>query len=153
MRFIKLKEYRNRWFVFGLEKQSRTLRNLALDRIHKIETASNERFVENTLFDPSTFFNDLVGVTKNLNSKAEKVRFWAGKEDAPYIQTKPFHKSQQLIKRNDDGSMVFEIEVVINQELHREFLGFANGIKILEPLYLVEIMKTKLKRACENYEE
>ncbi|MCL2649872.1 MAG: WYL domain-containing protein [Candidatus Azobacteroides sp.] len=146
-----LKEYRNRWFVFGLEKRSQTLRNLALDRIHELEIATSEQFVENKLFDPSTFFNDLVGVTKNLNSKAEKVRFWAGTNDAPYIQTKPVHKSQQLIERNDDGSMIFEIEVIINQELQREFLGFANGVKILAPQHLVDFMKTKLKRAGENY--
>ncbi len=146
-----LKEYRNRWFVFGLERKSRTLRNLALDRIHGLEIATEERFIENSLFDPATFFNDLVGVTKSLNSQAEKVRFWAGSGDAPYILTKPIHRSQQLMERNNDGSMVFEIEVVINQELQREFLGFANGIKILEPQHLVDFIKTKLKRASENY--
>ncbi len=146
-----LKEYRNRWFVFGLEKRSGTLRNLALDRIHGLEVSTDEPFVENTLFDPSTFFNDLVGVTKSLNTKAEKVRFWAGVGDAPYILTKPIHRSQQLIERNTDGSMVFEIEVVINQELQREFLGFANGVRILEPPHLVDLMKAKLKRASENY--
>ena len=148
-----LKEYRNRWFVFGLEKRGRTIRNLALDRIHELEVAMNERFIENTFFDPAIFFNDLVGVTKSLNSKAEKVRFWASNNDAPYIQTKPVHKSQQLIERNDDGSMVFEIEVVINQELQREFLGFANGVRIIEPQHLAGFMKIKLKRASENYED
>jgi predicted DNA-binding transcriptional regulator YafY len=148
-----LKEYRNRWFVFGLEKKSRALRNLALDRIHRLEIATCERFIENSLFDPATFFNDLVGVTKSLNSKVERVRFWAGSGDAPYILTKPIHRSQLLIERNNDGSMIFEIEVVINQELQREFLGFANGIKILEPQHLVDFMKIKLKRASENYEE
>ncbi len=147
-----LKEYRNRWFVFGLEKQSKAIRNLALDRIHELEIATNERFIENTFFDPATFFDDLVGVTKNLNSKAEKVRFWASEKDAPYIQTKPVHKSQQLIKGDNRGGMIFEIEVVINQELQREFLGFANGIKIIEPQHLVDFMRLKLKRASENYE-
>ncbi len=147
-----LKEYRNRWFVFGLEKKSRTLRNLALDRMHALETNPNERFIENSLFDPATFFNDLVGVTKSIHSKAEKIRFLAGNNDAPYILTKPIHRSQQVIERNQDGSMVFEIEVVINQELQREFLGFANGIRILEPQHLVNFMKIKLKRASDNYE-
>ncbi len=148
-----LKEYRNRWFVFGLEKRGRAIRNLALDRIHKLEIATNERFIENTFFDPATFFDDLVGVTKGLNSKAERVRFWASSNDAPYIQTKPVHKSQQLIERNGDGSMIFEIEVVVNQELQREFLGFANGIKIIEPQHLVDFMKIKLKRASGSYED
>ena len=147
-----LKEYRNRWFVFGLEKRSRTVRNLALDRIHGLNISTNERFTENTYFDPSTFFDDLIGVTKNLHSKVEKVRFLAGSSDAPYIQTKPIHRSQQLVEKNNDGSTVFEIEVVINQELQREFLGFANGITILAPQHLADLIKVKLKRASDNYE-
>lgn len=147
-----LKEYRNRWFVFGMERRGRSLRNLALDRIHSLEVAANVSYVENTLFDPVTFFDDLVGVTKGINSKAEKVRFRVGSNDAPYIRTKPIHRSQQVIEENNDGSMVFEIEVVINQELQREFLGFANGVKILSPGHLVEFIGKKLKRASENYE-
>lgn len=148
-----LKEYRNRWFVFGLVKKGRVLRNLALDRIHRLTVATDERYIENSLFNPSTFFDDLVGVTKGLNSKAEKVRFRANKNDAPYILTKPIHRSQQLIETKEDGSMIFEIEVVINQELQREFFGFANGVRVLEPPHLAEYMKLKLKRACENYEK
>jgi len=38
-----LKEYRNRWFVFGRRKGN--LINLALDRIHNIEIAEKEKFV------------------------------------------------------------------------------------------------------------
>ncbi|MDR3219183.1 MAG: WYL domain-containing protein [Dysgonamonadaceae bacterium] len=146
-----LKEYRNRWFVFGIMKRDKTLRNLALDRIHNLEIVENEQFLENTFFDPATFFDDLLGVTKNLNSRTEKVRFKASAYDVPYIQTKPIHKSQQLIECLNDGSAVFEINVVINQELHREFFGFADGIQILEPKYLADFMKTKLTNAVAKY--
>jgi predicted DNA-binding transcriptional regulator YafY len=146
-----LKEYRNRWFVFGVLKKDKSLRNLALDRIHSLEIATNERFLENTFFDPATFFDDLVGVTKGLHSQTEKVRFQASRDDAPYIQTKPVHKSQRTIEHLEDGSAVLEIDVVINQELQREFLGFANGIRILEPSHLVDFMKMKLERAVDKY--
>lgn len=146
-----LKEYRNRWFVFGRRKS--TLINLALDRIHQIEIADKEKFIENDLFDPQTFFDDLVGVTKNVGLKAETVRFWVNQQNAPYVQTKPFHKSQQLIETQKDGSMVFEIKVVINQEIQREFFGFADTIKILSPQSLVDFMGWKFRLAKGNYEE
>lgn len=148
-----LKEYRNRWFVFGVVKKDKSLRNLALDRIHHLEIAEKEPFIENTFFDPATFFDNLVGVTKGLNSKAEKVKFQAGRMDAPYIETKPVHKSQRFIERLQDGSVIFEIEVVINPELQREFLGFADGVQILEPEHLANFMKTKLKNAVDRYEK
>jgi len=146
-----LKEYRNRWFVFGLRKGNPGLYNLALDRIHALEV-STEVYRENTLFDPQTFFEDLVGVTKNIGMHAEKVRFWVDKQNAPYVHTKPFHKSQQLIEAHEDGSMVFEVEVVINQELQREFFGFADTIKILSPQSLVDFMRWKFRLAKERYD-
>lgn len=144
-----LKEYRNRWFVFGRRKG--TLSNLALDRIHRIEIAEKEKFVENNLFDTETFFDDLVGVTKNVGMKAEIVQFWVDKQNSPYVQTKPFHKSQKIVEEKEDGSMIFEIEVVINQELQREFFGFADTIKVLSPQSLADFMAWKLRLAAEKY--
>ncbi|MDR2037332.1 MAG: WYL domain-containing protein [Bacteroidales bacterium] len=147
-----LKEYRNRWFVFGTKKKHETLINLALDRIHHIEIAEGEYYGENKLFDPVTFFDDLVGVTKNTGMKAEKIRFWVDRQNAPYVQTKPFHKSQRLIETQEDGAMVFELEVIINQELQREFFGFADTIRILSPPSLADFMAWKYKAAKERYE-
>ncbi|NDW08874.1 YafY family protein [Dysgonomonas sp. 520] len=146
-----LKEYRNRWFVFGRRKGN--LINLALDRIHNIEIAEKERFVENDLFDPETFFEDMVGVTKNVGMKTETVRFWVDKQNAPYVQTKPFHKSQKVVAEREDGSKVFEINVVVNQELQREFFGYADTIKILSPKSLVDFMGWKFRLAKEMYNE
>lgn len=144
-----LKEYRNRWFVFGRRKGS--LINLALDRIHNINIAEKERFIENDLFDTQSFFSDVVGVTKNIGMKAETVRFWVDQQNAPYVQTKPFHKSQKLIETQEDGSMIFELNVVINQELQREFFGYADTIKVLSPQSLVDFMAWKLRLARERY--
>lgn len=146
-----LKEYRNRWFVFGRRKGS--LINLALDRMHNIDIAEKERFIENDLFDSQTFFSDVVGVTKNIGMRAETVRFWVDQQNAPYVQTKPFHKSQELIETQEDGSMIFELNVVINQELQREFFGYADTIKVLSPQTLVDFMAWKFRLAKERYNE
>lgn len=146
-----LKEYRNRWFVFGVKKGIPMLMNLALDRIYSLEVAENEPYRENTIFDTTTFFDNVVGVTKTLNQESEVIRFWADKQNAPYIRTKPFHKSQKVVEENEDGSLVFEIEVVINQELQREIFGFANSIKVLSPQSLVDFLSWKFRLAKELY--
>lgn len=146
-----LKEYRNRWFVFGVKKGIPMLMNLALDRIYSLEVAENEPYRKNTIFDTTTFFDNVVGVTKTLNQESEVIRFWADKQNAPYIRTKPFHKSQKVVEENEDGSLVFEIEVVINQELHREIFGFANSIKVLSPQSLVDFLSWKFRLAKELY--
>lgn len=146
-----LKEYKNRWFVFGLQQGQPMLKNLALDRIQMLDIAKAEAFRENKLFDPLTFFDDVLGVTKSINQEAESVTFLVTRERAPYIRTKPIHKSQQIIETKEDGAMIFEINVIINQELQREFLGFADGIQILSPNSLVRFMKKKFKKAQELY--
>ena len=92
-----LKEYRNRWFVYGVRGNGRILQNLALDRIQSLEVLPQEHYIKNTFFDPNTFFDDLVGVTKNTGSVAEKVGFKVAAAEAPYIITKPIHRSQQVL--------------------------------------------------------
>lgn len=148
-----LKEYRNRWFVFGIKKITDTLINLALDRIHNLHIVENEKYKDNTVFDPQTFFDDVIGVSKNIGSKVETIRFWVNAQNTPYVLTKPFHRSQCIVEKHKDGAMTFEINVVINQELQREFFGFADSIKVLSPQSLADFMQWKFKLSKEMYTE
>lgn len=144
-----LKEYRNRWFLFGRQKGA--LVNLALDRILNVEILHKQKYIENDLFDIETFFQNVVGVSKNSGMQPATVRFWIDAANTPYVETKPFHKSQQVVERFEDGSAIFEIEVVITQELCREFLGFADALKVISPRNLVDTMAKKLTRAATQY--
>ena len=146
-----LKEFRNRWFVYGWKKGAGMLYNLALDRIHEMGNAPGEEYQENKMIDPDTFFDNLIGVTKNINDKAHQVRFWAAPGQVPYIETKPLHKSQFVVQRNEDGSAIFQMEVILNYELEKDLLGFGEGIKVLSPRILVHNMSKRLRQAAENY--
>lgn len=146
-----LKEYRNRWFVFGRRKGS--LINLALDRICNIEVLEKDKFIENDLIDTQTFFDDVIGVTKNVGMRTENIKFWVDKQNTPYVETKPFHKSQHVIDTHEDGSKTFEIKVVVNYELQREFLGFGESIRVISPRNLVKQISKKLHLAAEQYDK
>ena len=147
-----LKEYRNRWFVYGRRPRTSMLLNLALDRIQFIADAPEDaRFIEDKTFDPKTYFEDMLGVTKGPGDKAVTVWFKAKPEQAPYIETKPLHKSQMVVERSEDGSVIFQIEVVLNYELEKDLLGFGDGIKVLKPRILVKHISDKLKAASEQY--
>ena len=93
-----LKEFRNRWFVFG-DRHDFTympLCNLALDRIEGIAAApKGERYIKNRDFQPSTYFKEMIGVTRNMESPVEHVTFIASATEAPYLRTKPLHQSQK----------------------------------------------------------
>ena len=146
-----LKEYNNRWFIFG-RRVNKDIENLALDRIVDLADAPDVPYMDDPSFDPETWFADMVGVSKFRTDKPERVVIWASSGDAPYIRTKPFHASQRILELREDGSMVFELRIIVNRELVRLLLGFAEGLRVLSPRKLVFMMKTHLSKGLERYQ-
>lgn len=150
-----LKEYRNRWFVFGRGKQDRSVVNLALDRIVAVEPAPGEQFHLDRKFDPDKYFSDMIGVTKipGVSDRDTFVRFWAAPGQVPYIETKPIHQSQMIAERCEDGSAIFQMKVCLNFELEKSLLEFGEGIKVLTPKTLQNNIKKRLRDALNLYSE
>lgn len=148
-----LKEYNNRWFLIGKKRGSNLLLNLALDRILKVKTSETDEFEENTMVDFNTFYGDVIGVTKGLNTQPANVCFWADAKQAPYIQTKPLHHSQKLVALHADGSADFKIKVCLNFELEKVLLGFGDGIIVKSPRLLVKRLKERIDKCFKNYNE
>jgi predicted DNA-binding transcriptional regulator YafY len=146
-----LKEYRNRWFVLGMQKKSKEILTLALDRIHQIELLEKEQFTLHKNFDPHTYFANIIGVTRNTAEKPTLIEFWASTYHTPYIKTKPIHASQKIIVEAKGGTH-FSIELIPNFELERELIGFGDGIKILSPNNMVRQMKRKIRLMQALYE-
>ncbi len=147
-----LKEFNNRWFVYGSKPKVSYVLNLALDRIVSMEEDPSTPFVERKDFDPRTYFEDMIGVTKVPSDRPEKVRFWASPEEAPYIRTKPIHSSQMTVESNEDGSAVFEVKVIVNRELVRLLFGYAEGLKVLYPRKLKQMMLKHFRLGVQAYE-
>lgn len=151
-----LKEFRNRWFVFGKRHDvpDELIQNLALDRIEDIANApKKEKYKNEQAFQPKSYFKNMIGVSRNMDSQVEHVVFKATAKDVPYIQTKPLHDSQKEVERRADGSVVFSIDVIINYELERDLLGYGEGITVLSPSYLVEKMQNRISQSIKNYKK
>lgn len=142
-----LKEFNNRWFLLASQKEKYI--TLALDRISKIELLESEDY-KDLQIDGDKYYKDVVGVTVS-NSRPQRIQFWVDKKNAPYVITKPFHKSQRTIKQTDDG-VIFNIFVQENFELERLILGFGETIEILKPLKLRHRILKKLRASVRNYE-
>jgi predicted DNA-binding transcriptional regulator YafY len=146
-----LKEYRNRWFVLGMKKQGKEIITFALDRIQNIIPHDKELFILHKNFDPHTYFDHIIGVTRNVAEKPTTILFWASHYHAPYIKTKPIHPSQKIVEEIKGGTY-FSIDVIPNFELERELIGFGEGIKILSPNNIVRQIKRKIRLMKELYE-
>jgi predicted DNA-binding transcriptional regulator YafY len=132
-----LKEYRNRWFVLGVQhrRAGRNLYNLALDRIQSIED-HEEPYQENTTLDLATYYNDVIGVTKSPGQHDCEVVFWIDKDNAPYVITKPLHHTQTLLSEDETGKI---------------FSMFGSKMKVLGPRILVKQMKEQLQKTIDHY--
>lgn len=143
-----LKEYNNRWFLLAL--QSDKLLTMALDRMIQIEQVKTIAY-KDLQIDGDDYYKDIVGVTV-ANVRAERVQFRIDTKNAPYVITKPFHKSQRIIEHRDNG-VVFNIFVQINFELERLILGFGDAIEVLKPEKLRNRILKKLQTSVSHYEQ
>ena len=135
-----LKEYNQRWFVFGksVDESGKPLQynQCGLDRIEGKVTETQVPYIpaEERMW-AAKHFQDIVGVTKTNKKKAD-IRI-AAKDEYTFwrIKTKRMHRSQQCLQEfdADKGYGVFQISVKPNPELFSLLLSFGAKIEILEP--------------------
>jgi predicted DNA-binding transcriptional regulator YafY len=142
-----LKQYNNRWFIFGLKEGDGQLIHLALDRINSVtEETIHYRINASVNFDE--FFDDIVGVSNYNRSKVELVALEIADSAAPYILSKPLHGSQKIKQK---VPLIITIEVKLNKELESLLLSFGERIKVLSPTELLKKLQERLKSALEKY--
>lgn len=144
-----LKQFNNRWFLFGHNEEHRTISNLPLDRIMEI-METNKKYIENEFVDFEEYFYDIVGVTVNKDKEPIKIILHVSNKLYPYIESKPIHGSQKLKERNKNGSL-FEFFMQINYELISMIFSYGEEITVIEPKELKTIIKTKAENLMQNY--
>lgn len=144
-----LKQYNNRWFVFGRIDNNAFITNIAIDRVQSI-TEAKKLFIHNDLVDFNEFFEDVVGVTVQKDNMPEIVSIRVSNDMFPYIETKPLHGSQKIKKKTKDYAII-EIKVIINFELISLLFSFGEAITVLQPKSIIDILKSKAKEVTKNY--
>ncbi len=130
-----LKEYAHRWYLLGYcEEKGKTI-NFALDRMHEIRVA-RVPYIPNTFIDGNNYFREMIGVTLYPDQVVEPVELLFSSDLAPYIQTKPLHRSQEILLQYEDGSLRIQLQVYINYELTTTLLGYGRNVKVLAPASL-----------------
>lgn len=143
-----LKQYNNRWFLFGLSNDK--IMNMAIDRINSFKTL-NLPYIENKDIDFMEYFSDVVGVSVPYNLPIETIILKIDIERYNYIESKPFHESQTEQKLlSDDNFSIIKLQLILNYEFETLLLGFADSIEILQPLYLKERITNRAKKIIEK---
>lgn len=138
-----LKQYNNRWFLFGHNHKEEKIQTLALDRIHKTEVSKQK-------YEPCTinfeeYFEDIIGVTNHTDAVAVRVKIKLSENIIPYIRSKPVHGSQKI------SGDVLTLEVKLNYELESLILSYGENMAVLEPKELKESIGRRIKLANSFY--
>ncbi len=149
-----LKEYRNRWFLICEKSTNKApqVNIFALDRMHSVEEDRKHPFKKCVAFDPEHYFDDTIGVSRLISDKPRRVLIKVDRQQAPYVESKPFHKSQTVEERYEDGSILISLKVVINNELERLILGYGGFVEVIAPQSLRERVAKSVGLAAARYE-
>jgi predicted DNA-binding transcriptional regulator YafY len=144
-----LKQYNNRWFVFGLNKELGVDKwNLALDRIQEINEVDID-YIDSEI-DWEDHFFDMIGVTTPENGFVQEIELLFSAEQANYIKTKPLHPTQKDYVQ-ENGELLVRLNLIPNYELEMKLLSFADKVKVISPEVLKNKIINRLKLAIKKY--
>jgi hypothetical protein len=145
-----LKEYNNRWFLLGNEKPYTSVSSLALDRIAEMTYVPEEEYTETDIDFKNDYFADVIGVTIPKGARLVNVVLKFSKERFPYIETKPLHGSQRILK-DERAERIVRLKVIENNELKSLIMYYGSDVEVLEPESLRNAIKEKIASIYNTY--
>lgn len=144
-----VKQFNNRWFLFGLDDKYKNIDTIALDRIVKIDIAQDIPFIKNTTIDFDHYFDDVVGVTiPDVGIEKEHIVLQFTKSRFPYVSSKPIHRTQNVISEDE---CTISIDVRPNNELITQILSFGPDVEVLEPQSFRDLIINKIEQYTKKY--
>ena len=148
--FVRL--FKHRWYVIGKDKENHNNCILAVNRIISSEILDEIVSEEIKSVVPEQFFKDCYGIIKLDNSKAEKIRLRAFWPQYIFLEERPLHHSQQLVKDSGDGEYrEYEIKVQPTFDLKQELLSNGRGLIVLSPEWFRQEMIATIQDMVSGY--
>ena len=140
-----LKQYNNRWFLFGRNPAFGGVTNLPLDRIRSV-TPGKLSYEENEKIDFSEYFDDVIGVSVRAEAEIREIRLRVSSDLLPYIQSKPLHGSQRKVGEIEDGGAVISLKLQENYELESLLFSYMDKLEVLSPPSLRDRIRGRAER-------
>ena len=145
-----MRVYNQRWYVVGRFKESGSIRNIALDRILRMEI-TDEEFSLPEDFDASDYYAHTVGIFVNEGLKPQRVVLRTYGVSTEYMRSVPLHHSQREIATNGNESSDFEYHLNLTPELTSKLLSKGDWVEVLEPKELREKVKEQAQAIADLY--
>ena len=153
-----LKEYNDRWFVFGeADREPYQAYNVPLDRIvGEVCEVNGVEYIPASKGFYQEYFKNIVGVTHENDAKVEEVIIRTKTEyQHGLLLTKPLHHSQEEILPfgEHDSQWYGEVRLTVepNRELRGKILAYGQYLEVISPQSLREQIKTTLMNQMIQY--
>jgi predicted DNA-binding transcriptional regulator YafY len=123
------------------------MRDFALNRISEVEI-QDESFEVPPHFDVKNYFKSSFGLYKGGGRKEVSIRFAPRK--AKWVKGQVWHRNQKL-KELKDGSIELSFEVADFSEVMREVLKYGDGVEVIKPKDLRDLVVQEAKNILRTY--
>lgn len=136
-----VREFDNRWYVYGFSESHDALRSFGLDRIYepiKLDRTFRKGVPKHIL----SFLNNMYGVFSLTNEEPMPVVLRADRLTTKFLSAYPIHDSQ-VVEKYDSGSSRITLTLIPTMELIQLVRSYGHGLSVLEPTWLVELIRNK----------
>ena len=146
-----LKQYNNRWFLFGWEESENYtgITNLALDRIINISETIKD-IIPNDV-DWADYFDEMIGVSRPIDKDAVELKLRFSVKRLPYVITKPIHGASQRLDKTDSEKRTIILNLLPNNEMYQAILSFGDDVEIISPVEVRDTMKEITNKMYQFY--
>ncbi len=147
-----LKEYIHRWYVITSHPDRKDTLVFSLDknRLLSLQVLSESFKPVEKLATIRKRFENIIGISVYEDYSAELIVIAVPHEQAGYIESQPWHISQELI-RESETEKYFSFWLSWNIELEKKILNFIPYIRVVEPKYLEERIIELLEKNLALY--
>jgi len=125
-----LKEYDDRWYVYGFDEESGEERIFGLDRIQELQIKKQKEY-RYFKGDRGHIFKHTIGVSRFVGEPQEIIlKLYYPQSE--YILSKPIHTSQQVVDQ-DQESITIKLYLRINYELKALIRSYGEKVEVLTP--------------------
>ena len=145
-----LKEFRSRWYVLANDLKDQKIKSFALDRLTDLEITKRKFNLPNN-FDVNEHFQYSFGIISPNEDKPNEVILSFTPFQGKYIKSLPLHETQQVLVDNE-LELRIRLTLFITHDFIMELLSYGANLKVIEPVSLIDELKTVFGDALNLYE-
>lgn len=147
-----LKEYQNRWFLYGENERYSEFRIYGLERMSNL-VLNNSVFEPKMNFEPTFQFENLIGITLRPFRDGQTVQdviLSMSKEQGLYFKTLPWHPNYKVLL-DDESEFQVSLRILPNYEFLQLLLRYCDKVTVLKPQWLRDRLKEILSGSASKY--